>query len=229
MMNHPLPEAFIARMRAQLGAEADAYFAALELAYQRGIRLNPRKPLAQSPDGAGEPVPWNAALGRYLAQNSTLGLDPLHEAGACYIQEPSAMAPVALLSPIPGERAQRTDPAPVRRAGDPEAPPGPWPRAPAGSRRPPRGRGAGRGAWRGRSSTPPGTRARAANQNRAGVRFSGDCGAGPRCGWRRSLPGRPHIHRREAGAFSQKIRWGTLFSPRILIVLHDGAKAKKTF
>ena len=103
-MIFPLPAAFEARMRIQLGAEADAYFAALEEPYQRGVRLNPRKPLAQAPDGAGEPVPWNAALGRYLAQDSTLGLDPLHEAGACYIQEPSAMAPVALLSPKPGER-----------------------------------------------------------------------------------------------------------------------------
>ena len=44
-MNHSLPEAFAARMRAQLGAEADAYFAALDEPYQRGIRINPRKPV----------------------------------------------------------------------------------------------------------------------------------------------------------------------------------------
>ena len=103
MMNHPLPQAFVDRMRAQLGGEADAYFAALEEPYQRGVRLNPRKP-AIAPEGMLEPVPWNAALGRYLSMDSAAGLDPLHEAGAYYIQEPSAMAPVALLCPQPGDR-----------------------------------------------------------------------------------------------------------------------------
>ena len=103
-MTYPLPEAFVRRMRAQLGAEADAYFAALEEPYQRGVRLNPRKPLGELPDGAGEPVPWNAELGRYLSQESAIGADPLHEAGAFYIQEPSAMAPAALLKVHPGDR-----------------------------------------------------------------------------------------------------------------------------
>ena len=102
-MTYPLPQAFIARMRAQLGPDADAYFSALEQPYLRGVRLNPRKPGAEA-EGMLEPVPWNPAFGRYLALDSTAGLDPLHEAGAYYIQEPSAMAPVALLNPQPGER-----------------------------------------------------------------------------------------------------------------------------
>ena len=107
-MNYPLPEAFAARMRAQLGPEADAYFAALEAPYLRGLRLNPRKPLpaqAQSMvDGRLEPIPWCAAFGRYLSLESAAGSDPLHEAGAYYLQEPSAMAPVSVLAPRPGER-----------------------------------------------------------------------------------------------------------------------------
>ena len=104
-MTHPLPQAFIARMRTQLGAHADAYFSALEEPYLRGVRLNPRKPVNPDMlDGFGESVPWNPVLGRYLAMDSTAGLDPLHEAGAYYIQEPSAMAPVAVLKPQPGER-----------------------------------------------------------------------------------------------------------------------------
>ena len=102
-MNHPLPQAFIARMRAQLGPDADAYFSALEEPYRRGVRLNPRKN-SPMPEGALDPVPWNAEHGRYLTQDSAAGLDPLHEAGAYYIQEPSAMAPAALLAPRPGER-----------------------------------------------------------------------------------------------------------------------------
>ncbi len=104
-MTHPLPEAFVARMRAQLGTHADAYFAALEQPYQRGVRLNPRKPVPpEALDGFGECVPWNPDCGRYLSVDSAAGLDPLHEAGAYYIQEPSAMAPVAVLDPRPGER-----------------------------------------------------------------------------------------------------------------------------
>ena len=103
-MNHPLPQAFVSRMRAQLGPEADAYFAALDEPYQRGIRMNPRKPVDPTlVEGLLETVPWNER-GHYLTMESAAGLDPLHEAGAYYIQEPSAMAPVALLNPQPGER-----------------------------------------------------------------------------------------------------------------------------
>lgn len=107
-MNETLPEAFLARMRAQLGEEADAYFSALEEPYQRGLRLNPQKPLPSEAlsalEGIGAPVPWCEGDGRYLSMESAVGADPLHEAGAYYIQEPSAMAPVSVLSPRPGER-----------------------------------------------------------------------------------------------------------------------------
>lgn len=93
-------------MEAQLGSEAAAYFAALEEPYCRGLRLNSRKQpdASASIDGIGEPIPWNAANGRYLSVESTAGISPLHEAGAYYIQEPSAMAPVSVLAPQPGER-----------------------------------------------------------------------------------------------------------------------------
>ena len=102
-MTFPLPQAFIARMRAQLGPDADAYFSALDKPYLRGVRLNPRKG-GVSAEGMLDAVAWNPGYGRYLTQDSAAGLDPLHEAGAYYIQEPSAMAPVALLNPQPGER-----------------------------------------------------------------------------------------------------------------------------
>ena len=44
-MSFELPPAFADRMRAQLGEEAEAYFAALEMPYLRGLRLNPEKRL----------------------------------------------------------------------------------------------------------------------------------------------------------------------------------------
>ena len=101
-MTYPLPQAFSARMRAQLGPHADAYFAALEQPVCRGLRPNPRKPVSVSVDGLGGSIPW--APGRFLSPESQAGADPLHEAGAYYLQEPSAMAPVAVLAPQPGER-----------------------------------------------------------------------------------------------------------------------------
>ena len=107
-MSFELPPAFADRMCAQLGEEAEAYFAALELPYLRGLRLNPEKPVSdaalEAVGGVEGPVPWYPALGRYLHQDSLAGSDPLHEAGAYYLQEPSAMAPVSALAPHPGER-----------------------------------------------------------------------------------------------------------------------------
>ncbi|GGJ06654.1 23S rRNA methyltransferase [Alicyclobacillus cellulosilyticus] len=50
----------------------------------------------------GPPVPW-AEDGYYLPLTSPLGHSVHHETGAFYIQEPSAMAPVAALDPVPGE------------------------------------------------------------------------------------------------------------------------------
>lgn len=102
---YPLPTDYLRRMKAQLGDQADVYFAALEAPYLRGLRLNPRKPLtAEWIDGLEAPVPWQADTGRYLSVESTVGVHPLHEAGACYLQEPSAMIPVSVLAPQPGER-----------------------------------------------------------------------------------------------------------------------------
>ena len=99
------PEAFIARMRERLGDEADVFFTALDQPYQRGLRINPCKP-ACLPDALGvlAPVPWWPQTGRYLRLDSLAGVDALHEAGAYYLQEPSAMAAVSALAPKPGER-----------------------------------------------------------------------------------------------------------------------------
>ena len=50
-----------------------------------------------------EKVPWSEN-GYYYDRKIQPGKHPYHEAGVYYIQEPSAMAPVTLLDPQPGER-----------------------------------------------------------------------------------------------------------------------------
>lgn len=65
-----------------------------------------RTPLP-APDGLhaqlGDAVPWLPDA-FYIPSFGTLGKQVYHEAGAYYIQEPSAMAVVAALNPQPGER-----------------------------------------------------------------------------------------------------------------------------
>ncbi|KYP81418.1 NOL1/NOP2/sun family putative RNA methylase [Ferroacidibacillus organovorans] len=52
-----------------------------------------------------DPVPWTKEMeGFYIHQDLHLGRDPLHATGYYYLQEPSAMAPVPVLAPVPGER-----------------------------------------------------------------------------------------------------------------------------
>jgi 16S rRNA C967 or C1407 C5-methylase (RsmB/RsmF family)/NOL1/NOP2/fmu family ribosome biogenesis protein len=51
----------------------------------------------------GEAVPWWPA-GRYVSADSPVGRHVYHEAGAYYVQEPSAMAATAALAAQPGER-----------------------------------------------------------------------------------------------------------------------------
>lgn len=98
-----LPADFVQWMSRQLPDELSAFLHAYDEPYVRGLRLNPLKPLTvpQIP-GVLDPVPWEASA-RYLAVESEAGALPLHEAGAYYIQEPSAMLPVAALEPQPGE------------------------------------------------------------------------------------------------------------------------------
>lgn len=104
-MREPLPQAFAENMRAALGDEAEALLSALDGQYLRGLRLNPFKPVdLPNGIGLGEPIPWWSGDGRYLSPESDAGAHPLHEAGAYYLQEPSAMSPVAVLAPKRGER-----------------------------------------------------------------------------------------------------------------------------
>lgn len=98
-----LPKAFLDRMQLQLGEEYPQFLQTLERPRAVALRFNPLK--GQRPDlpFAQEPVPWEEA-GVYYDPQSRPGLHVYHEAGVYYLQEASAMAPVSLLDPQPGER-----------------------------------------------------------------------------------------------------------------------------
>lgn len=97
-----LPQAFLSQMAAQLKGEMAAFLRTYDEPYQRGLRVNPWKRPTRLPEDCGERVPWEEN-GHYLALTSTAGADVLHEAGAWYLQEPSAMLPAAVLNAQPGE------------------------------------------------------------------------------------------------------------------------------
>ncbi|ACV59074.1 methyltransferase RsmF C-terminal domain-like protein [Alicyclobacillus acidocaldarius] len=103
-----IPKAFVQQMEHWLGAEARDLVAALSDKPWRGLRYaSVAKPHGELPKSLapflGDGVPW-AADGFYLAHGPSLGYTVLHQAGAFYLQDPSAMAVAVALDPQPGER-----------------------------------------------------------------------------------------------------------------------------
>ncbi len=96
-----LPAAFVRNMAQLLEGEMEPFLLSYEQPPNRGIRF--REGLEHTCPDAEGPVPW-FPQGRYLKGESLAGAAPVHDAGAYYLQEPSAMAPAALLAPRPGER-----------------------------------------------------------------------------------------------------------------------------
>ena len=98
-----LPEAFLDRMKQQLGEEYEAFLTSLERPRAVALRFNPLKGETPVLPFVEAPVPWEP-MGFYYNPESRPGLHVYHEAGVYYLQEASAMAPVTLLDPQPGER-----------------------------------------------------------------------------------------------------------------------------
>lgn len=102
-----LPAAFLARMERLLGSEYEAFLRSYGEERRYGLRRNPLK-ITEEDFIKRMPFPlqkisW-AREGYYYDAASQPGRHVLHEAGAYYIQEPSAMAVVEALAPKPGER-----------------------------------------------------------------------------------------------------------------------------
>ena len=98
-----LPEEFLVRIEKQLGQQYPAFLESLERPRAVALRLNPLKGEFPQLPFTGERVPWER-MGYYYDPEARPGLHPYHEAGVYYLQEASAMAPVTLLDPQPGER-----------------------------------------------------------------------------------------------------------------------------
>lgn len=98
-----LPELFLQRMSTQLGEEYEAFLQSLQRPRAVALRMNPLKGELPTLPFVTEPVPWEP-LGYYYDPEARPGLHVFHEAGVYYLQEASAMAPVALLEPQPGEK-----------------------------------------------------------------------------------------------------------------------------
>jgi NOL1/NOP2/sun family putative RNA methylase len=100
-MTKTLPRDFLQARQTLLGDQWEAFLQSYDAPRNYGLRRNLLKDEGRLPFSL-EPIPW-AKQGYYFDPAQRPGKHPLHEAGAYYIQEPSAMAVVSLLDPQPGE------------------------------------------------------------------------------------------------------------------------------
>lgn len=103
-----LPQSFILEMEALLGEKLPGFLHAVtEESARPGLRVNTLKIavdefLERSPWPLEE-VPW-CPEGFYYPEDARPAKHPFYHAGLFYLQEPSAMAPVVILDPQPGDR-----------------------------------------------------------------------------------------------------------------------------
>ncbi len=102
-----LPKNFEERMKQMLGKEYEAFLLEYEREEYHSLRINTLKTDFASLDEKShfklEPVAWTRTGYYYDNLVCQPGKHPLHEAGAYYIQEASAMAPAEYLGAKPGE------------------------------------------------------------------------------------------------------------------------------
>lgn len=117
-----LPEAFLEEMKALLGEEYERYLACYGEGFEPGLRVNTLKitpkRLRQLVPWELEPVPWTDNGFYYGGAKDGDGKNkdagnmgsvrpskhPAYYCGLYYLQEPSAMAPAAMLTVAPGDR-----------------------------------------------------------------------------------------------------------------------------
>lgn len=101
-----LPTAFLARMEGLLGEAYPAFLAAYDAPPMRALHVGGKMTAEKLGELLGDRVrraPF-AADAFYRLDSDPVGGDPLHHAGAYYMQEPSAMLPVLCAELTVGER-----------------------------------------------------------------------------------------------------------------------------
>ncbi|WZL71826.1 RsmB/NOP family class I SAM-dependent RNA methyltransferase [Clostridiaceae bacterium 35-E11] len=101
-----LPKKYLEKMKILLQDEFEPFLAAYDAGKLQGLRVNTLKITAEdfkkiSPFPL-KPIPW-CENGFYFEESERPAKHPYYHAGLYYIQEPSAMAPVEMLDPHPGE------------------------------------------------------------------------------------------------------------------------------
>lgn len=101
-----LPERFLDHMKQLLGAEYDDWLASCEKPARQGLRINTLKTDVSrwesiTPYGSRR-IPWTSN-GYYCDEADRPSRDSYYYAGLYYLQEPSAMAPAAVLPVAPGD------------------------------------------------------------------------------------------------------------------------------
>lgn len=113
------PEAFLKEIRDILKEEYDLFLAAMQRESAHALRINPNRiNVLESAENfmSGPSVDWEM-LGKYAKKDARPGASLAHAAGAFYMQDPSAMSPVAVLDPKPGERILDLCAAPGGKSG----------------------------------------------------------------------------------------------------------------
>ncbi|RGY99400.1 hypothetical protein [Clostridium sp. AM58-1XD] len=102
-----LPQSFRDEMKALLGGDYEEYAASFEAGRIFGLRVNTWK---TEPEFLEEQLPFHMSAvpwtdnGFYYEEEDRPSRNPFYYAGLYYLQEPSAMAPAALLPVRPGDR-----------------------------------------------------------------------------------------------------------------------------
>jgi 16S rRNA C967 or C1407 C5-methylase (RsmB/RsmF family)/NOL1/NOP2/fmu family ribosome biogenesis protein len=101
-----LPDAFLFRMKAQLGSDFTAFLASYDQPPYVGLRVNtlklsPEQFMVIAPEPLN-PIPWVPG-GFTVSPDSHLGKHPYYAAGLYYLQDPAAQAVAELMAPQPGE------------------------------------------------------------------------------------------------------------------------------
>jgi NOL1/NOP2/sun family putative RNA methylase len=102
-----LPQEFIEEIDRLLEDQAQDFWTVIvNDPSNSGLRVNSNKVnpgiLAGYFPGSFESLPWSR-VGFQIQKDVKFGIHPFHSAGLYYLQEPSAMAPVSVLDPQPGE------------------------------------------------------------------------------------------------------------------------------